>query len=501
MVTPVLLAAALLAPADSILLRVLTLNDFHGALESRVHGWSGGRPVGGVAALAAIFDSAAAECRCPTLRLDGGDQLQGSLFSNLTYGRTTVAALNALGLDAAALGNHEFDWGVDTLRARIGEARYAWLAANLVDSVTGRRPEWVTPWRLLERGGWRIAVVGYMTPITKGIVLPAHTRGLAWLGGPRAIQGILDTVRRERPDLTILVAHEGARCDSLACTGEIIELARALDSTRVQLIVSGHSHTLVRTVVNGIAIAQARSNGTAYGVADLVRTADGGRSWRIRVETAWADGMPPHPGVAAVLEEARPAVDRLARRPIAVLRDSLLRRGSEHGFGHLVTEAHRRVQPVSDFAIMNNTGIRRDLYPGTVTYGDVFEVQPFGNQVVRVWLTGRQLREVLEHALAAGADATLHLAGLSVRYDSRRPAGARVLEMRRADGRRILPGATYTLAVNEYLQTGGSGYTMLSGLRARRTGVSDLDALIAHLRRLPSPVVAPSRRAWTDVAR
>src|ERR1041384_7830726 len=107
--------------------------------------------------------------------------------------------------------------------------------------------------------------------------------------GAAAIRDALDAAHAERPDLTVLVAHEGAFCDSLPCRGEIVDLARELDSTRVQLIVSGHTHTLVNTVVNGIPIVQARSYGTAYGIADLVRGDDGSRSWRVRVETVWAD--------------------------------------------------------------------------------------------------------------------------------------------------------------------------------------------------------------------
>ncbi|MEZ4456942.1 MAG: hypothetical protein R2882_10400 [Gemmatimonadales bacterium] len=111
MLTSVRLAWALAAPADSILLRVLTLNDFHGTFEPRTYPWSGGRPIGGIAAVKGLMDSLAAECACPTLRLDAGDQMQGSLASNLVAGRSAVEALSLLGLDAAAIGNHDPDWG------------------------------------------------------------------------------------------------------------------------------------------------------------------------------------------------------------------------------------------------------------------------------------------------------------------------------------------------------------------------------------------------------
>jgi 2',3'-cyclic-nucleotide 2'-phosphodiesterase (5'-nucleotidase family) len=109
------------APA-SLHVRVLATHDFHGALRPTTYIWSEGRPVGGAVAMKAVMNRLEADCVCPTVRLDGGDQMQGTLESNLTMGASAVAVLNAIGLDAAAVGNHELDWGVDTLRARQREA-------------------------------------------------------------------------------------------------------------------------------------------------------------------------------------------------------------------------------------------------------------------------------------------------------------------------------------------------------------------------------------------
>ena len=162
MLHALLLVTVLAGRSDSTLLRVLTTNDFHGALESRRFSWSSGRLVGGAAALKATLDSAAAACRCAVLRLDGGDEMQGSLASNLLFGRSTIEVFNRFGLDAAVVGNHELDWGIDTLRARLREASWPFLAANVFDSATGRRPDWAVPWRMFSRGGLRVAVVGYM---------------------------------------------------------------------------------------------------------------------------------------------------------------------------------------------------------------------------------------------------------------------------------------------------------------------------------------------------
>jgi 2',3'-cyclic-nucleotide 2'-phosphodiesterase (5'-nucleotidase family) len=499
MLLSALLAAGLSVGADTTLLRILTTNDVHGALEPRVYGWSNRRPIGGGAALKATLDSAAAQCRCAVLRLDAGDEMQGSLASNLVFGRSTVEVMNAIGLDAAVVGNHDLDWGIDTLRARMRQARYAWLAANVFDSTTGRRPSWAVPYRLINRGGLRIAVVGYMTPATKTIVKAENVAGLSFGRGVAAIRDALDSARAARPDLTILVAHAGAFCDSLPCRGEIVDLARELDSTQVQFIVSGHTHSLVNTVLGGIPIVQSRANGTAYGITDLIRKSDGTRRWETRIETVWADRVTPDSGVDALLARYRPEVEKLSKQVVAVLRDSLPALRGEYPLGNLIADAQRAAAPGIDFALMNNGGIRRDLYPGPLTYNDLFELQPFGNSVLEVWLSGAQLKDVLEHALAGGTPDG-HVSGLLVRYDSRRLVGERVVELRRTDGRPIVPGGTYTMAVTDFLQSGGGGYAMLRTLRMARTGKTDLDALIAWLRLARQPMTAPPGRRFVDVA-
>src|SRR3989441_1268111 len=152
---------------DGVMLRVLAINDLHGALDPQTWPWSGGRAVGGAPALKAWFDPLSRACHCTTVRLDGGDEMQGTLLSNVGYGRAAVAALNAFGIDAAAIGNHEFDWSVDTLRARMAEAHYRFLAANITDTTGLARPDWAGPWTLLERGGQKIAVIGLALRATR----------------------------------------------------------------------------------------------------------------------------------------------------------------------------------------------------------------------------------------------------------------------------------------------------------------------------------------------
>src|SRR5881409_517907 len=241
---------------DSTVLRVLAINDFHGALEARAWPWSNGKLVGGAAALKPWLDSLARACGCTTVRLDGGDEMQGTLLSNFSFGLPAIAAMNAFGIDGAAIGNHEFDWSVDTLRARMAGARYPFLAANITDERGAARPDWAKPFSVIERGGLKIAVIGLALRATPVTTAARNVRGLAFGDGAAAVRRVLPRARTG-VDYVIVMAHEGAFCDeagSAACHGEIVDIARGLDSGSVDLIVSGHTHSLVNTVVNGIPI-------------------------------------------------------------------------------------------------------------------------------------------------------------------------------------------------------------------------------------------------------
>src|SRR2546422_2229757 len=279
--------AAPVSVTDTTLLRVLTTSDLHGQLEPRVWDWSQGRPVGGVAALRPWLDSLARVCGCTSVRLDAGDEMQGTPLSNATFGRGTIDAMNTLGIDAAAIGNHEFDWSVDTLRARMSDAKYPFLSANITNAAGTARPDWATPWKLVTKNGVKIAVIGLTTTETPTSTAARNIQGLAFGDGAQAIKRYLPEARAGA-DFVIVVAHVGAACDSSACHGEILDVARQLDSGSVDLIVAGHTHLRVNTVVHGIPIVEAQSSGRSIGVVDFVRTG-GRREGRGQLVTPYAD--------------------------------------------------------------------------------------------------------------------------------------------------------------------------------------------------------------------
>ena len=482
---------------DTTLLRVLAINDLHGALEPQVWPWSGGRRVGGVAALKPWLDSLARVCSCTSVRLDAGDEMQGTPVSNFNYGRPSIAALNALGIDAAAIGNHEFDWSVDTLRARMAEARYRFLAANITDSTGLARPDWAVPFTVIERNGARIAVIGLSLPATPETTAPRNVRGLAFGDPVAAVRRVLPQARAAA-DYVIVVAHIGAFCDAdttvAACHGEIIDFARGLDSGAVDLIVSGHTHSVVNTVVNGIPIVQARSSGAGIAVVDFVKVNGGRREVRARIETPFTDRVRLDPALADALRLDKLSIDSITSRPVTRFGVEMHRRGDEYGLGRLIADAQLHIAK-ADVALINNGGIRADVAAGLASYGDLFRVEPFQNRLLRLVASGKVLRAAVEHAIA-GDRPDAHVAGIEVWYDPRKPVGRRIEKLRLADGKGVDDNRSYSLAVSDFIAAGGGGYSMLRGLPSSDVGVTDLDALIQYLAVLRPPIAPPDDARW-----
>jgi len=478
---------------DSTLLRVMTIADLHGQLESRVWDWSQGRPVGGVAALKPWLDSLGRVCGCTSVRLDAGDEMQGTALSNVTFGRGTVAALTAIGIDAAAIGNHEFDWSIDTLRQRMREAKYPFVSANITTAGGTARPDWVTPWTLITKYGTRIAVIGFTTTETPTATAPRNVQGLSFGNGADAIKRYLPEARAQA-DFVIVVAHAGATCDSGttgACHGEILDIARQLDSGSVDLIVAGHTHRRVSTVVNGIPIIEAGSSGRDIGVVDIVRSG-GRRSVRAELVTPYADQVRADVELADALSRQQQAVRNITERTVGRLKFPLKREGEEYGLGRLIADAQRSAGR-ADAAIMNNGGIRADLPAGPVTWGQVYQVQPFQNRLLRLTVKGSLLQEALEQCVAGAADRVpdCHIAGVEVWYDARKPAGKRIDRIRFDNKQNLEKDRTYTLVVSDFMATGGSGFGVLSAAPREDIDVVDVDALIRYLAVLREPVEAP----------
>ncbi|MEW5930897.1 MAG: bifunctional UDP-sugar hydrolase/5'-nucleotidase [Gemmatimonadota bacterium] len=500
------------APEPAKRVRIVHTNDFHGRLLPQRPGWAGGRAVGGSAVLAAHFDSAAARFDGPTFVLSAGDDMQGTAISNLSWGRATIAAHNAAGYDAAAPGNHEFDWGLDTLRARIGESRFPWLAANVYTAGTQRQPEWLRPWTMLERGGVRLAVVGAALPYTPQMVMAGRVAGLDFGPVGPAVDRSVREARAAGADFVVVTMHVGARCtgpapgsppaeESTGCEGELLEAARQLTEP-VDLVLGGHSHHRVLLVAGGTPVAEAMYFSLAYSLTDLERR--GGRTVATRreVRTPYADEVTPDTAVARVVAEWEARVRPISEQAVAAFAAplpcnprSLECDDAEYAVGNLLADAYR-ARSGAQVSLINSGSVRRAMPAGPVTYGMLYELQPFQNEVVTVALSGAQLRRALENAVKDQGLLDAHVSGMTVTYSPTAAASSRVREVRLADGRTLRDTDTVTVATTEFVATGGDNYTVFTEGRMTRTGMVDLDALVEYLKAQPQPVQPPRTGRW-----
>jgi 2',3'-cyclic-nucleotide 2'-phosphodiesterase (5'-nucleotidase family) len=479
------------------LLRIIATNDFHGTFEPRPD--SSGVRRGGAAYVATIIAGARAECAasagCESILLDGGDMFQGTAPSNRTYGATVVALYNMLGYSAAALGNHEWDWGRDSLRARMREARYPILGAN-VQFADGRDVPWIPDDTLLTVGPFKVGIVGITTVETPRTTMAINVADLRFVDPAPIVNERARALRARGADAVIVVAHDGAFCgrattSDTTCDGEIIDLARSAQG--VNAIVSGHTHSLVNTRVGSIAIVQARSNGRAVGVIDIPMTSG---EAAISVRDVVTDSLQPNLHVDSLVRRVVGAVAAEMGRPIAQIAEPLRRSGREYALGNLIADAQRAAGK-ADFSVMNNGGIRADLQAGQATYGSLFEIQPFGNTLYRLTVRGRDLRKYIEQMVSRD-QTNVHVSGVSIVYAPAKPAGSRVVSVTMATGQPLRDDATYTVVLTNFLLGGGDGLGVSeAALKTEPLGITDIDALVSYVRAQPQPLRVPFQARLT----
>ena len=475
-------------PRPATRLRVIGTNDFHGALEPRTD--SRGVRRGGAAQLATAIRQARAECvapACESLLVDGGDQFQGTPASNLAFGRPVARIFNELGYAAAALGNHEFDWGQDTLRARMRDARYRFLGAN-VRYEDGRDVPWIRDDTLIVRGRLKVGVIGLASVLTARTTAIKNVAGLQFLPPGPIVDSLARRLRARGADYVIVLAHDGAFCDrtgAASCRGEIVGIAQSITEP-VDAIVSGHTHSLVDANIAGIPVVQAYSSGSAIDVIDL-----GPDSTTHDVRSVLTDSVPADPTVARLVRRALDRVAPIVGRRVATIAEPLVRDEPQYPLGNLIADAMRDAGK-GDVGVMNNGGIRTGLAAGVATYGKLFEIQPFGNTLYRVTVTGAALRDYLERVVYRRGQPSIHVSGLTITYDSTAAQGARVRSITMANGAPLDTTAQYRVILNDFSALGGEGLGFTTGaIRSEPLGIIDLDAFIAYLRRLPQPVRAP----------
>ncbi|WP_407294014.1 bifunctional metallophosphatase/5'-nucleotidase [Stutzerimonas zhaodongensis] len=522
-------------------INLLSINDFHGQLSPRS---VAGRPAGGAAVLAAYLKAASND---NTLIVHDGDQVGASPpNSALLQDEPSISFLNLLANAQCrafsrqmqmprsvqpfaqqrcnvigTLGNHEFDDGRDELlRLHTGGnhrngpfledpwqgARFPMVSSNVIDQSTGE--SLLPPYSIYYSEGVRIGVIGAVLKETPSIVSPSGVAGLRFIDEADAINQSVAELRRHGVRAIVVALHQGGQQTSYegptnpeadTVTGPVVDIIKRLDDD-VDVVISGHAHGFTNALVpnaNGkpILVTQAFSAGTAY--ADIELTVS--RRSRDVVEksaavfTTWADqgvGLTPDPEVAALVAQADTRVEPLVARVVGVAQGDITRTetpAGESALGNLIADA-QRVATDAQISFMNPGGIRADLAGGEVSWGELFAIQPFANDLVSMDLTGAQIKTLLEQQWIGQSYARLlKPSGIQYSWSASRPIGNRVIEMRDATGALINPAATYRVTVNSFLAGGGDNFTILNEGTNRVVGPVDLDALVDYIEALPQP--------------
>jgi 5'-nucleotidase len=475
---------------------VLHTNDLHGNVLPRTPGLAGvvaKGDVGGFAALASFLArerKAAAERGDAVLLLDGGDVWSGTPEGNLTRGDLLVEAMGRLRYDAVAFGNHELDLGAENAARLAKAAPFPWIAANVTDAATGRCPEWLKPWVVLDVAGLRVGVVGMSPQDTPKMVSRGDSLPLRF-GDPVEAAKSAAAALDGKADVLLFLTHLGPDVDR--------KILAAVP--RCRLVVGGHTHTRIAEPVLGGPgdrswVVQA---GTACVVAGRVRL----RVHRETKEVALDryDLLPlAVESVGSDAETAEFLKTRLAGNPALAALDKVLGRlskglsrlpaapGETTPAGNLVADAMRAAVPGADVALVNRGGLRVTLPAGPVTGRDVYLLMPFDDTIVEISLTGAALREVLAASLSGKRVTPLEASGIRGRFRATGTgADARVefagLE---AAGAPLDPARRYRVVTNQFLAQGRDGYEGLRSPEAKDTGVRLRDAIGAWFSRSPS---------------
>ncbi|MFZ9396546.1 MAG: bifunctional metallophosphatase/5'-nucleotidase, partial [Erythrobacter sp.] len=479
---------------------------------------------GGAALLASAVKAARRDAP-HSLAIAAGDLIGASpLVSSYFLDEPTIGAMNRLGLDFNAVGNHEFDRGWRELR-RIQEggcekftvrepcavenpyrgADFRFLAANVImpngDTLF---PAYAIRSFGEGPGRFDVGVIGLTLKDTPMLVTPEGVAGLTFAAEAEAINRAVAELAAKQVQTIIVAIHEGLYTqvgyNDKSCggvSGPLLGILKAVDP-RVDLVISGHTHWAYVCDFSTIdparrfTVTSAGYGGSMFTAIDLAIDPATGNAQVLRADNRVVEesSAVPDPEVAAYVARHVEAVRGAASRPVGRIGGQSPRpvlATEESGIGNAIADAQLWATRMNgaQIALMNTSGIRAGITPaadGTVTYGDIFAVQPFANQLVTRSFTGAQLLALLEQQFdEVGFLQTFSVsAGFAMAYDLNRPVGQRVVSAM-LDGRPIDPAASYRVTMNSFLASGGDSFTLFTEGTDSVVGPLDLDAMEAWL--------------------
>ena len=510
--SPTPIPAATAEPQD-VHLRIIAINDFHGHIATSSTAFGG---VGRADYLAANIAAVRAEYE-HSVFVSAGDLIGGSpLVSALFHDEPTIEAMNLMGLDINAVGNHEFDDGSEELVRMqqggahptdgdldgdpFGGADFQFLAANVTDDTTGNTI--FPPYAVRKYQGIGVAFIGLTLEGTANIVARSSVEGLKFADEAETVNSLIPELRNKGIEAVVVLLHEGGFSDGgrddcgSGLDGGIAEITVQLDDA-VDLVIAGHTNDEFVCEIGGKWVTMADSAGRLFTVIDV--TLDAATKdltvQDIRNLPNSQDGVTPDRELTALIEKYELLSAPRANAVIGRTTSDILRQANEAGesaLGDVIADAHLEAtrEAGAVVAFMNQGGIRNDILfassgpesDAELTYAEAFSVHPFGNSLVTMTLTGQQIDALLEQQFRPGEVTTRGILqvseGFSYAWDGSQPVGSRVdISSIAINGIAVEPDAPYRITANSYLADGGSGFGVFTEGTDRTGGMLDLEAL------------------------
>lgn len=521
--------SALVPATGNVAIKLIAFNDFHGNLKTpnlRVPVPDGSQSTGfrleragGIEQFSSVVRELKSKNRNHVV-VSAGDMVGATpLLSAFFKDEPTIEAMNLVGVDIHAVGNHEFDYGAKHLkrlqaggcapnkddapdcggRPPYAGAKFAFLAANVIDSVAGQTlfPAYVVK----DFEGVKVAFIGMTLKHTPAIVRPGGTAGLVFKDEIETVNQLVPEIKAKGVEAIVVVMHEGGiqspagginDCRDFSGRGR--ELAEKFHPA-VDVVLSAHTHRYYICEVAGKLMTSAGSYGTLLTEVDLEIDRASGKVVSKKAQNRVVDpNGPKDPALTALVDQYARLAEPLENRVVAkVTREvtSVPNSSGESTLGNLIADAHLQSAAAPDkggavIAFNNPGSLRAPIIPamdGSVKYGDLFKTQPFQNDLIIMNLTGRQLKALLEQQFGEDRPRVMGVsAGFSYTWDMARPRGDKVVQgSLKLAGVPIQPDLQYRVVANSFIAGGSEGMTVFRDGVDRQVGVLDLEALVGFL--------------------
>lgn len=410
---------------DLVALTILYTNDEHGWLAPT-------EDHGGAAGMVRQWREAEAYTEDASfLVLSGGDTWTGPAISTWFDGEPMIEVMNAMGYDGAAVGNHEFDFGIEGLRARENQAEFPFLAANLLDVETGELADVALPYVVQEVGGVRVGIIGLASKLTPETTMPTHVADFTFGDYAGALERVVPQARDDGAEVLVVTSH--------LCGMELRRLAPVAAELGVAMLGGGHCHERISQLVDGVVVVEAGWQLQAYGRVDLLVDPAQDAVVESTVEIKENPAGVGDPEVAEIVVRWQDELDEALLVTIGYTEKGLGRHSD--AMHNMVMDAWLAAYP-ADIAMSNPGGFRQDIEPGEITLADIVGVLPFDNTLVDAALTGEQVILAYQHG-------------------ARRPAVGGMVRQGATywvNGEPLDPAAIYHVLINNFMYAGGDDY-------------------------------------------